>query len=147
MEDRLSWGILATGGIARAFARAVTRSRNGRLAAVGSRDQASAEAFGEQYGVPARYGSYQGVLDDPEVRAVYVSPPHPMHREWALKAIAAGKHVLCEKPMTVNYRDTAELVAAARERGVLLLEAFAYRTHPRVQRLLELVRSGAIGEP
>jgi predicted dehydrogenase len=147
MTDRLAWGVLGTGGIARAFARAVNRSDLGRIAAVGSRSQESADAYGEQYGVPARYPNYQAVLDDPSVQAVYVSPPHPFHAEWALKAIAAGKHVLCEKPMAMDYADSARIVAAARDAGVLLLEAFAYRCHPRTERIAGIIRSGAIGEP
>src|SRR5881397_2692544 len=104
MSEKLSWGILATGSIAKTFARGVANSRTGRLAAVGSRTQGSADAFGEEQKVPAghRHGSYDDLLADPSVQAVYIATPHPLHAHWAIRAAAARKHLLVEKPIGLN---------------------------------------------
>ena len=144
--SKLNWGLLATGGIAHAFARGLATSRTGELLAVGSRTQESAERFGEEFGVPRRYGSYEGLLADPEVQAVYICPPHPMHLEWAVKAAEAGKHVLCEKPLGMNQAQARQIIEAARQHDVFLMEAFMYRCHPQTPRLVELLREGLIGE-
>src|SRR4051812_12600592 len=114
MADRLNWGILGTGGIAKTFARGVRGSSTGTLAAVGSRTQDSAEKFGEEFGIPNRHGSYEALLADPDVHAVYIATPHPVHAEWAIKAAEAGKHILCEKPLTLNYYGAMAVVEAAR---------------------------------
>lgn len=141
---RLRWGILATGLIARKFAEDLPGSRTGRLVAVGSRTLAAAERFARDFGVRA-HGSYEALLADPEVQAVYIANPHPGHLEWALKAAAAGKHILCEKPLALNRADAGRMIAAARAAGVFLMEAFMYRCHPQARRVAELVRTGAIG--
>ena len=141
----LSWGILATGGIANTFARGVAASQTGRLAAVGSRTPESAARFAREHGVPLAHGSYEALLADPEVQAVYVSPPHPFHAEWAIRAAAAGKHVLCEKPLAMNRAGAERIVAAAQTHGVLLMEAFMYRCHPQTAKVVELVRNGSLG--
>ena len=146
MTDKLNWGILATGQIARKFATDLPGSRTGRLVAVGSRTAPAAEKFAADFGGVRAHGSYEALLADPAVQAVYVAPPHPQHLEWALCAAAAGKHILCEKPLTLRLADTRRILAAARERDVLLMEAFMYRCHPQTLRLVELVRDGAIGE-
>jgi predicted dehydrogenase len=142
----LRWGLLATGGIARQFANALQETDLGVLTAVGSRQLASAEAFARDFGGVRAHGSYQALLDDPEVEAVYISPPHPLHAEWAIAAARAGKHILCEKPLTMNLAEAEVVVAAAREADVFLMEAFMYRCHPFVARLGEIVASGEIGE-
>ncbi len=123
-------------------------SRTGRLAAVASRDAAKADAFGDAHGVPAghRFGSYEALLADPSVRAVYVATPHPQHAEWAIKAAEAGKHVLVEKPMAVHRHEAEAIVEAAVASGVLLMEAFMYRCHPQTGRLVELLREQTIGD-
>src|SRR5262245_36885080 len=95
----LNWGILAAGNIAKAFARGIAQSKTGKLLAVGSRSQEKAESFAGEFNVPRAYGSYEALLADPEVQAVYISTPHPQHCEWAIKAAEAKKHVLCEKPI------------------------------------------------
>ncbi|HVZ64989.1 MAG TPA: Gfo/Idh/MocA family oxidoreductase [Lacunisphaera sp.] len=150
MTAKLNWGIVTTGGIARKFATDLRRSRTGRLAAVGARKLADgqkfATEFGGDHGAARAHGSYDALLADPEVQAVYLATMHPWHKEWALKAIAAGKHLLCEKPLTLNFADTREVVNAAKARGVLLMEAFMYRCHPQTLKLVELIRDGAIGE-
>lgn len=144
--SQLNWGILSTGRIAGIFAQGVSRSKYGRLAAVGSRTQASADRFAKEFNVPRAHGSYEALLADPEVQAVYIATPHPQHVEWAIKAAEAGKHILCEKPIGLNHAEAMVIANAAQEHGVFLMEAFMYRSHPQTLKVLELVRSGAIGE-
>jgi len=146
MTDQLNWGILATGGIARKFAEALPASRTGRLVAVGSRTPAAAEKFAADFPGVRAHGSYEALLADPAVQAVYIATPHPSHLEWTLHAAAAGKHILCEKPLALNRADAERMVAAAHRHRVFLMEAFMYRCHPQTARLAELVREGAIGE-
>lgn len=141
----LSWGILGTGAIAHTFARALAGARAGRLVAVASRGWETAARFAAEVGCPRWCASYPELIVHPEVEAVYVATPHPAHLEWALAAIRAGKHVLCEKPLTLNRRDAARVIAAARAAQVTLMEAYMYRCHPQTSKLLELVRSGVIG--
>ncbi len=142
---KLNWGVIATGRIAGTFARALERTDTGRLLAVASRTQASADEFAAEHHSPRAYGSYQALLEDPEVNAVYISTPHPMHHEWAIKAAQAKKHVFCEKPVAMNEREAAEMIAAAKANSVAFMETFMYRAHPQARRVVELIRSGAIG--
>ena len=142
----LKWGILGTGGIARTFARGIAASETGVLVAVGSRTQEAADRFGEEFGAPRRYPTYQTMLDDLEVQAVYISLPNHMHAEWTIKCAQAGKHILCEKPFTTNYGEAMTVIEEVRRHDVFLMEAFMYRCHPQTARLQELVRGGAIGE-
>ncbi len=146
MHNTLSWGILGTGRIAGTFARGLANSQTGRLLAVGSRTQAAADAFGEKWQVERRYGSYEQLLADSDVQAVYISTPHPWHAQWAIRAAEAGKHILCEKPIALNHAEAMAIVEAARRNDVFLMEAFMYRCHPQTARLLELLRSGVIGK-
>ena len=146
MAKKLSWGLLAAGRIAGTFARGVAHSKTGRLLAVGSRSKDKAEKFGDEFDIPRRYGSYEDLLADADVQAVYVATPHPMHAEWAIKAAEAGKHILCEKPLAINHAEAMAVVEAAGEHDVFLMEAFMYRCHQQTAKLLELVRGGAIGE-
>ncbi|MGE5459909.1 MAG: Gfo/Idh/MocA family protein [Solirubrobacterales bacterium] len=145
MDEKVRWGILGTGKIARILATALAESEGGELVAIGSRDADRAAALAAEFGAP-RSSGYEGVLADEGVDLVYVATHHPAHREWAVRAAEAGKHVLCEKPLAVTYADAVEIVEAARRNDVFLLEAFAYRCHPQTQRLVELLREGAIGE-
>jgi predicted dehydrogenase len=146
MPDKLRWGLLGTGNIARKFAQGVAHSRTGQVVAAGSRSQAKADAIGDELGIPRRHATYEALLADADVDAVYISTPHPMHAEWAIKAAEAGKHVLCEKPLTMNHAEAAAVVEAARRSDVFLMEAFMYRCSPQTARLIELVRGGAVGE-
>lgn len=142
----LNWGILSTAKIARgALLPAIHRSTTGRVVAVASRDLTRARDFAEGNAVPRALGSYEALLEDPEVEAIYVPLPNSMHREWTLRAVEAGKHVLCEKPLAVSAAECREMDDAARRHGVTLMEAFMYRFHPRTQRVLEMVRDGVIG--
>jgi len=146
MADKLAWGIIGTGRIAGTFAEGLAGSRTGSLVAVGSRTQAAAEKFGQRFGVPHRHGSYEALLADEDVQAVYIATPHPMHAEWAIKAAEAGKHILCEKPIGLNHAEAMAIVEAAVRHDVFLMEAFMYRCHPQTARLVELIRQGLIGD-
>ncbi len=145
-ERKLAWGILGTGRIAHTFARGLATSRTGRLVAVGSRSAETAAHFGDEFAVPRRYDSYEALLADPEVDAVYISLPNHLHAPWTVRCAEAGKHILCEKPLATNLGEAMIAIEAARANGVFLMEAFMYRCHPQTHRLAELVRSGAIGE-
>jgi len=145
MPRKLAWGIISTGRIAGAFAKGIRDSETGSLLAVGSRTQEAADKFGDEYDVERRYGTYQALLDDADVEAVYIAPPHPFHAEWAIKAAEAGKHILCEKPLTQTYQRAVEVVEAAKKNDVFLMEAFMYRCQPQTRRLVEWIREKAIG--
>lgn len=140
------FGILGTGNIARQFATGVAVSRRGTVSAVGSRSPEKAQAFAIQFQIAQSYGDYASVLSDPNVDGVYISLPNTMHHEWTLKALAAGKHVLCEKPLAVNSDEAQEMFAAAKKYGRVLIEAFMYRAHPQTQRAIDIIRAGELGE-
>ncbi len=146
MSQQLQWGIISTGKIAECFANALKASELGELAAVGSRSQASADRFVKAFGGRRAHPSYEDLLADREVQAVYVATPHPWHAQWAIAAARAGKHILCEKPFALNHAEAMTVFEAAREAGVLVMEAFMYRCHPQTAKVLELIRGGAIGE-
>ncbi|MEZ0327878.1 MAG: Gfo/Idh/MocA family protein [Fimbriimonas sp.] len=146
MADSLNWGILATGGIARQFAAGLKVSKTGRLVAVGSRTLESASSFCEKFGGKP-YGSYEDVLADPEVQAIYIALPHHMHMEWTIRCAQAGKAILCEKPFTLNTAEAEKALAAVKEAGVFFMEAFMYRCAPQTLKLKELLDSGVIGKP
>lgn len=141
----LRWGILGPGGIARAFTSDL-RTAGLDVAAVGSRRQQTADAFAADLGIPRAHGSYEDLVADPDVDIVYVATPHPMHAANALLAIEAGKHVLVEKPFTLNAAEAAEVRDAAAARGVLAMEAMWTRYLPHMVRIRELIASGALGE-
>jgi predicted dehydrogenase len=142
----LRWGILSTGKIAHRFATALSKSSTSELVAVASRSEAPARAFAQQHGVRDAHGDYASLLTNPEVDAVYIATPHPMHLEWVLKCAEAGKHILCEKPSGMNRGETEQMIAAAKAHGVFFMEAFMYRCHPQTRILRELIRSGEIGK-
>ena len=142
----LRWGLLAAGNIANAFADGVKHSRSGTLAAVGSRSLDKAQAFADKHGIGKTHGSYEALLADESVDAVYVSTPHPQHAQWTMGALEAGKHVLCEKPIGVNAAEAEAMFDAAAAAGRVLMEAFMYRCSPLTARLVELLRGKAIGD-
>ena len=146
MSDKLRWGLLATGNIAHKFATGLAKSRTGQLVAVGSRSLEKAQAFGKEFGCERCHGSYEALLADPEVQAVYISTPHPQHAQWAIAAARAGKHILCEKPIGINFPQAMAIIEAARAADVFLMEAFMYRCHPQTAKLVELLRAKVIGE-
>jgi predicted dehydrogenase len=117
------------------------------VAAVAARDPARAEAYAKTHAIPAVFGSYEELLASPEVDAVYVPLPNALHAPWTLRAIAAGKHVLCEKPFTSNAAEAVQVATAAKASGLVVMEAMHYRYHPLVRRLASLIADGAIGTP
>lgn len=145
MSEPLRWGILGTGVIAGKFAAQLPQSARGELAAVGSRAAESARRFAHPFGGTAHAG-YEALLADPAVEAVYVSTPNALHKEWTIRALEAGKHVLCEKPVAASAAEAEAMFEAAGRAGCLLVEAFMYRCHPAVQKLIRMVHQGAVGE-
>jgi predicted dehydrogenase len=144
--SRVRWGILGPGSIANSLAKGVAALPDAEVIAVGSRDQAKANVFADKYGIPNRYGSYQELVDDPEVDVVYVATPHPFHAEHTLLALNARKAVLCEKPFTINERELEHVVRVAREKKLFLMEAMWTRFFPVMVKVRELIKGGAIGD-
>ncbi len=149
----IHWGILSTGRIASVFAKGLLVSKTGTLAAVASRTQGEADRFGiDKHGdflkdvKIKRYGSYEALLAAKDIHAVYIATPHPQHVQWAVLAAEAGKHVLVEKPIGLNHAEAMVAIEAARKNGVFLMEAFMYRCHPMVAKIVELIKSKAIGQ-
>ena len=140
------FGILSTGNIARQFAEGVAGAERCTIAAVGSRRRADADAFAERYGIERAYGSYAELLADDRIEAVYNALPNAMHHPWTMAALAAGKHVLCEKPLAVTADQARQMFDEARRRDRVLVEAFMYRAHPLTHKAIELLRGGAIGD-
>jgi predicted dehydrogenase len=145
MSDRLQWGILGTGNIARQFCVGVNACRRGTLAAVGSRGLGTAMPFAQTHGIPTAHGSYDDLLADRQVQAVYLSLPNSLHREWTIKALEAGKHVLCEKPIATSAAEAQEMFDVADRHERVLVEAFMYRAHPLTHAVMETFRQGEIG--
>lgn len=144
---KLRWGVLGAANIARkAVIPAIQASSNGKVVAIASREQARAQQAADAAEIADVYPDYAALLSSPKVDAVYIPLPNSEHYEWTLAAIEAGKHVLCEKPLALDARQAGEMVAAAERAGVVLAEAFMYRHHPLVQKVLELLQTGAIGE-
>ncbi|WP_369370270.1 Gfo/Idh/MocA family protein [Promicromonospora sp. Populi] len=145
MTTHLRWGILAAGGIAAAFVSDL--NDNGfTVQAVGSRSLEKAREFADRLGIPTAHGSYENLVNDPEVDIVYIATPHPMHAEAAKLALEAGKHVLIEKPFTLNAAEAREVMDLAEARGLVALEAMWTRFLPHMARVREIIASGAIGE-
>ena len=140
------WGILATGGIAGSMASALTNTTGAKIVAVGSRTKVSADRFGKRWGIPRRYGSYEGVVTDPNVDIVYIATPHSLHYENMLMGLNAGKHLLCEKPLTLNAPQAQICVNLARQKGLFLMEAVWMRFFPAMAQVREWVANGVIGD-
>jgi len=141
------WGVISTANIGRiAVIPAIKASRNGEMVGVASRDPEKGRAFAAALGIPHVYGSYEALLDAKEVDAVYIPLPNSMHCEWTRRAAERGKHVLCEKPLGLSSAQCLQMGEAAARAGVKLMEAFMYRFHPRTERVLDMVRNGALGE-
>ena len=142
----MKWGIVSTADINRKVIPGAHASDKVELVAVASRDQARADAYAREWEIPRAYGSYEALLADTEIEAVYISLPNTMHAEWSIKALEAGKHVLCEKPFTRHPEEVDAAFDTAERTGRLLSEAFMYRHNPQTKRLTQLVAEGAIGE-
>ena len=145
-KKQLRFGILATGNIARQFADGVqSGATHSTITAVASRTQQSADNFAKTYCIPQAHSQYNALLTDPNVDAVYIALPNNMHHEWTIRALNAGKHVLCEKPIAVNAEQAAEMFQVAESQGLLLAEAYMYLTHPLTQSLVDELHAQTIG--
>src|SRR3954470_15462323 len=142
----IRWGILSTARIAEKLIGGARVAEGTEIVAVGSRDIARAEAFAAEHGIPRAYGSYEELLAADDVDAIYVPLPNSLHAEWSVRALQAGKHVLCEKPLARDPRKVERAFDAAEAAGRLLMEAFMWRFHVQTDELVRLVRDGAIGE-
>jgi predicted dehydrogenase len=144
--QNIRWGILGTGYIAGLFAEGLSLVQDAALQAVGSRTQASADAFGERWQVPHRHASYEALANDPDVDVIYIGTPHPYHYENTLLCLKAGKPVLVEKPFAMNARQSREMVALARQKKVFLMEAMWTRYLPAMVQVRQWIADGQIGE-
>jgi predicted dehydrogenase len=145
MAAKIRWGILATGWIAELFVKDLLLTGH-QVTAVGSRTQASADRFAAQFGIPTAHGSYEALAADPNVDIIYIATPHPQHAHAATLALNAGKHVLVEKAFTLNAADAADIVALARTKGLVVLEAMWTRFLPHMCRVRDIIAAGTIGE-
>ncbi len=144
---KIKWGVLGTAYIfERDTARGMALAENCELVAIAGRTMEKAKAFQEKYGFQRAYGSYEALLDDPEIEAVYIPLPNTLHHMWTMRALKKGKHVLCEKPLVPTEKEAEELFRTAKENGVYLMEAFAYQHSPLVQAVQEEIARGTIGD-
>ncbi len=146
MRQKLNWGFLSTAKINRALIGPLAASNRTRLLAVASRSQSSADAYAREWNIPRAHGSYEALLNDPEIDVIHNSLPNSLHAEWTIKALRAGKHVLCEKPIALTVAELDAMAAAAEEVGRVLAEAFMYRHHPQTLKVKGIVESGALGK-
>jgi predicted dehydrogenase len=147
MADRVTWGVMSTAkiGVEKVIP-AMQKSARCHIAAIASRDLARAESTAKALGIPRAYGSYEALLADPAIEAIYNPLPNHLHVPWSIRAMEAGKHVLCEKPIALNAVEGAQLLAARARTGRIVAEAFMVRQNPQWQRARDLARSGALGE-
>lgn len=143
--SRTAWGFLSTARINRLVLDGARASDRVEVIAVASRDRSRAEAYAREHAIERAYGGYEALLEDPDVEAVYISLPNSLHVEWSIRALEAGKHVLCEKPLGRRAREVERAFDAADRAGRLLMEAFMYRHNPQTIRLKQLVAEGAVG--
>ena len=144
---KIRWGIIGCAGIAKhSVIPGIQKSETGEVAAIASRGLDKAKQTAEELTIPTAYGSYEELLADPTIEAVYIPLPNHMHKEWVIRAAEAGKHVLCEKPLALTAQEAQEMAAACEKAGVVFAEAFMYRYHPRYNVIHDIIRSGEIGE-
>ena len=139
-EAVLNWGLLSTARINQRLIPAIRAAERVELVAVASRVQARADAYAAEWGIPRAHGSYDALLDDPDVDVVYISLPNSLHAEWTVRAAHAGKHVLCEKPLAVSVTECDQIIAAAESTGVVVIEAVMYLHHPLLHKAKESVQ-------
>jgi D-xylose 1-dehydrogenase (NADP+, D-xylono-1,5-lactone-forming) len=145
MSKTLNWGLLSTARINRALIPPLQVSKRNHLLAVASRSQETADVYAKEKKIPRAYGSYEALLADPEIDVIYNPLPNHLHATWAIKAIEAGKHVLCEKPLSLTVAEVDAIRTAAHKHGHVVAEAFMYRHHPQTLKVQELIQSGSIG--
>ena len=144
----IRWGIIGPGNIANNFADGLKESFSGQLTAIASKNNERRESFGDKYNIDGalRFSSYDDLLNSENIDAVYISTPHTLHAEWTIKAAGKGKHVLCEKPGAVNFKEGQQVIEAVREAGVFYMEGFMYRCHPQIPALAKFIKEKKIGE-
>ena len=141
----LNWGLLSTAQINKALLPPLRASKRNHLLAVASRTQEAADKYAREKKIPRAHGSYEALLADPEIDVIYNPLPNHLHAEWTIKAVEAGKHVLCEKPLALSVEEVDAIQAAARKHGRVVAEAFMYRHHPQTLKVEEVVKSGSLG--
>ena len=141
----LRWGLLSTARINKALIPPLLLSKRNKLVAVASRSQKKADAFAKEKKIKRAFGSYEAMLADPEIDVIYNPLPNHMHAEWTIRALEAGKHVLCEKPLALSLAEVDAISAAVQRSGKIAAEAFAYRSHPQTQQIKEFINSGKLG--
>lgn len=146
MEKLLNWGLLSTARINQDLIPPLIASEQARLLAVASRSQSVADAYAFKWNIPRAHGSYEGLLNDPEIDVIYNSLPSDMHAEWTIKALRAGKHVLCEKPIALTLAEMDAMTQTVKETGHVLAEAFMYRHHAQTLKIKEMIDSGELGK-
>ncbi len=145
MTKILNWGFLSTARISRALIPPLQVSKRNELLAVASRSRETADAYAKEQRIERAYGTYEALLADPDVDVIYNPLPNHLHAEWTIKAVEAGKHVLCEKPLALSVDEVDAIHAAARAHGRVVAEAFMYRHHPQTLKVQEIVKSGSLG--
>jgi len=146
MPKKVNWGILSTARINRNIIPVLHGSKRTELLAVASRTPSSADKYAREWKIPRAYGSYDELLADPDVHVIYNPLPNNMHTEWTVKAMRAGKHVLCEKPLALTLAEVDEMIAVSKETGKIVTEAFMYRHHPLTLKVQEIIASGILGK-
>jgi xylose dehydrogenase (NAD/NADP) len=146
MDKQIRWGLLSTARINRRIIPAIRASARSRLAAVASRNESTAIAYAKEWDIPIMFGSYEAMLASDAVDVVYISLPNHLHAEWAIRAMHAGKHVLCEKPFALTVPEVDRMIQASLSTGCVLTEAFMYRHHPQTKSVLEWVNEGRLGK-
>ena len=143
---KLRWGVLGTARIIRKTVPALRATKNGSVAGIASRSEEKADEYAAKYDIPQAFGSYEALLESPEIDAVYVTLPNALHHEWVVKALRAGKHVLCEKPLAMSAAECENIERVADETGLKVLEGFMYRFHPRFEKLQALMQAEVVGK-
>ena len=146
MPDKIRWGLLSTANINKALINPIHQAERSELVAVASRDAGKAKAYAAEWNIPKAYGSYEALLAAPDIDVIYISLPNALHCEWTVKAAQAGKHVLCEKPITITLEELDQVERAASANRVTIFEAFMYLHHPQTRRAKALIQAGKIGQ-
>jgi xylose dehydrogenase (NAD/NADP) len=145
MSEKLRWGLLSTARINEALFKPLRSSKRSLLLAVASRSREKAEAYARKHRIPRAHGSYQALLDDPEIDVVYIPLPNHLHAEWTTRALQAGKHVLIEKPIALTLAEVDAIASAAQQAGRIAVEGFKFRSHPQMSRVKQLAADGKLG--
>ena len=146
--EKIRWGIIGPGSIANNFADGLSGSYSGQLVGIASKNDERRKSFGDKYGIHEdfRFESYDDIVNSEHIDAIYISTPHTLHAEWTIKAAGKGKHVLCEKPGAVNYKEGQKVIDAVNAAGVFYMEGFMYRCHPQIPKLIKLIKNKTIAD-